>query len=108
MSVTDYVALLYWTGMQGRVDKRGKIPDELTPILQRFGIAADMWSELVWNYKKYFGKSSSAGSQETCERQLHIPSDVLFADREPLRVVFSSVNTFRRCEDQVIELRRYR
>ncbi len=26
MSLSDYVTLLYWTGKQGRSDKRGKIP----------------------------------------------------------------------------------
>ncbi len=65
MSLSDYVALLYWTGKQVRSDKRGKIPDELRPILQQIGIASDMWSDLVWNYKKYFGMSSSAGKPQS-------------------------------------------
>ncbi len=64
MTLSDYLALLCWTGKQGRAGKRGKIPDELKPILQQVGIASAMWSDLVWNYKKYFGKSSSAGKPE--------------------------------------------
>jgi hypothetical protein len=64
MSLVDYLALLDWTGRQRRADKRGVIPEHLKPILQRLGVEASMWSDLVWNYKRYFGKSSSAGSPD--------------------------------------------
>jgi hypothetical protein len=62
MSLQDYLALLDWTGKQGRIDKRGKIPSHLQPILKRLGIDSQMWCDLVWSFKKYFGGSSSAGS----------------------------------------------
>lgn len=76
MSVSEYVALLYWTGKQGCVDKRGKIPEQLQPILKQIGIAGEMWSDLVWNYKKYFGRSRSAGKpasmrEEAANAQRH-------------------------------------
>ncbi len=45
-------------------DKRGSIPAELAPILERLGIEGSMWCDLVWEYKKYFGKSSSAGASD--------------------------------------------
>ncbi len=64
LSVEEYVTLLDWTGRQGRPDKRGSIPAELAPILERLGIEGSMWCDLVWEYKKYFGKSSSAGSSD--------------------------------------------
>jgi len=65
LKLTEYIDLLDWTGREGRPDKRGRIPKELAPILQRIGIDANMWSDLVWGFKKYFGKSSSAGSPKS-------------------------------------------
>jgi len=64
MRLEDYVALLYWTGRQGRGDKTGKITAEHAPILARLGIAEGMWCDLVWNFKKYFGKSRGPGSPD--------------------------------------------
>ena len=64
MTSEDYIALLDWTGREGKPSKHGKVPAELAPILQRIGIEGSMWSELVWNYKRYFGKSSSAGRSD--------------------------------------------
>ena len=64
MSQEDYMALLDWTGREGKPSKQGKIPEELAPILEQLGIEGSMWSELVWNYKRYYGKSSSAGKPD--------------------------------------------
>lgn len=60
----EYLSLLIWTGRQGRPDKRGKISKEYAQVLSRLGISADMWCELVWNFKRYFGKSRGAGSPD--------------------------------------------
>ncbi len=70
MSLKDYLTLLDWTGRQGRLDKRGKVPASLAPILQRIGIESSMWCDLVWNFKKYFGKSAGrpASLQTEAER----------------------------------------
>jgi hypothetical protein len=64
MSLEDYLALLYWTGRQGRDDKSGKITNDYAPILAKLGIAEGMWCDLVWNYKRYFGKSRGPGSPD--------------------------------------------
>ena len=64
MPLAQYLKLLDWTGRQSRVDKRGKIPQELAPIFERLGIEPTMWSELVWGFSKYFGRSRAAGSPE--------------------------------------------
>ena len=64
----DYMKLLDWTGRQGRSDKRGKIPAALAPILERLGIDPSMWFDLVWGYKKYFGRSRAAGRPEDMHR----------------------------------------
>jgi hypothetical protein len=67
MSLIDYLKLLDWTGRQGQLDKRGKIPRRLSPILERIGIAPEMWSDLVLNFKRYFGKGPAAGSPESLQ-----------------------------------------
>jgi hypothetical protein len=65
MSREDYLALLDWTGRKKRPDKQGAIPENLQPILERLGIASNMWSDLVWNYQRYYGKSSGAGKPQS-------------------------------------------
>ncbi len=72
VSLEEYFELLVFTGKQGRSDKRGKIKagGETAPtstasvILSKLGIADGMWCELVWNFKKYFGRSRGAGSPD--------------------------------------------
>lgn len=56
MPLGEYLDLLDWTGRQGRKDKRGKIPADVAPILKRLGIDGGMWCDLVWNFKRYFGR----------------------------------------------------
>jgi hypothetical protein len=64
MSFEEYRRLLEWTGRQKRSDKKGSIPTDYAPVLERVGIDAGMWIDLVWNFKKYFGKSRGAGSPD--------------------------------------------
>ena len=63
MNFADYLKLLNWTSRQ-RVGSLEKtiIPKGLEPILQRIGIDGKMWCDLVWNFKKYFGRGSAVGS----------------------------------------------
>lgn len=68
MSLSDYLKLLDWTGRQGRTDKPGKIPDSLAPILERIGIDGSLWCDLVWNFKRYFGRSRALGKTENLKR----------------------------------------
>ena len=68
LSLSDYLKLLDWTGRQGRRDKRGKIPSGLAPILQRIGIDSSMWCDLVWNFKRYFGRSRAAGRPDSMKQ----------------------------------------
>lgn len=66
MNLIDYLMLLDWTGHQriGSLDKP-VVPKELAPILKRIGIEGQMWCDLVWNFKKYFGRGSAAGSPDS-------------------------------------------
>lgn len=73
MSLADYLALLYWTGSQGRAGKSGKIAAvsgmDYAPVLVKLGIADGMWCDLVWNFKKYFGKSRGPGSPDRMQEE---------------------------------------
>jgi len=54
ISLDDYLKLLDWTGRQVRQDKKGSIPSELAPILQRLQINADNWLETVSEFDSRF------------------------------------------------------
>ena len=66
LNLLDYLKLLDWTSRQraGSLDK-AVVPKALEPILTRIGINANMFIDLVWNFKKYFGRGNSAGSPKT-------------------------------------------
>ena len=46
----QYLSLLDWTGRQVRQDKRGSIPADLAPILERLQIVEEQWFETVLNF----------------------------------------------------------
>lgn len=56
MSLESYLELLDWTGRQVRSDKRGSIPDHLSPILERIGMSPTHWCELVQEYDSLFNR----------------------------------------------------
>ncbi len=58
----DYLELLRWTAQQAVSDAVSKLPDKLAEKLVAMGIEASMWRDLVWHFKKYFGRSTCAGS----------------------------------------------
>ncbi|MGH9655347.1 MAG: transposase [Bryobacteraceae bacterium] len=57
LSLDDYLALLDWTGRQIRSDKRGAIPDNLRPILERLAIKADAWLDTVTCFGRWFHRA---------------------------------------------------
>lgn len=66
LSVKDYLTLLRWTAKQhSDTSSTNSLPGQLESILSRLGIAAEMWRDLVWNFKRYFGKSTCAGSPDS-------------------------------------------
>jgi hypothetical protein len=66
MKLIDYLKLLKWTGQQ-RIGSLVKpiIPKDLEQILRKVGVDEKMWCDLVWNFKKYFGRGSAAGSPKS-------------------------------------------
>ena len=65
LGLRDYLTLLDWTGRQRVGVENADIPKELDAILRRIGIDGRMWVDLVWRFKKYFGKSGAAGSPKS-------------------------------------------
>lgn len=63
IQVEHYVMLLDWTGRELRADKRGSIPDNLAPIMERLGLDRSHWVETVRGFGRMFkqaaGRSSS-------------------------------------------------
>ena len=54
MPLADYLDLLDWTGRQVAPGKRGTIPAQLAPLLDRVGIPAESWVELSLGFGKLF------------------------------------------------------
>ena len=46
--------LLDWTGREVRRDKRGVIPDDLAPILDRLGVDRANWVDTVRDFGRMF------------------------------------------------------
>ncbi len=53
------------TGRQRGSAQKADIPMDLDPILKRIGIDGRMWVDLVWRFKRYFGRSGAAGSPQS-------------------------------------------
>jgi len=62
LKLSDYLKLLDWTGRERGSVQKAELPSHLDPILKRIGIDGRMWCDLVWNFKKYFGRGSAVGS----------------------------------------------
>jgi hypothetical protein len=60
----EYLELLRWTSQQEPTGQVSEVPKQVSRSLSRLGIASSMWRDLVWNFKKYFGRSSCAGSPQ--------------------------------------------
>ncbi len=58
MSLDDYLRILDWTGRQIHRDKRGAIPKDLAPILDRVGMCGESWVETVTNFGRWFHRAA--------------------------------------------------
>jgi hypothetical protein len=62
IQVEHYVMLLDWTGRELRADKRGAIPDQLAPIVDRLGINRANWVETVRGFGRLFKQAAGRPS----------------------------------------------
>jgi REP element-mobilizing transposase RayT len=65
LSLVDYLQLLDWTARQVARGKRSDAPSERTPVLERFGLQATAWTELVRDFGKLF--AAVAGRPSTVD-----------------------------------------
>jgi REP element-mobilizing transposase RayT len=54
MTLDQYLQLLDWTGRELRSDKRGSIPRDLDPVLDRLQCGQETWLDLVKHFRKRF------------------------------------------------------
>ena len=67
MSFAEYLALLDWTGRQIREDKRGAIPEDAPPILERLNLNGENWLNLVHDFRRKFRRA--AGTPESLAKE---------------------------------------
>jgi hypothetical protein len=67
ISLSKYLELLDWTGRQLRSGKRGTIPAELAPILERLGLDAAGWCDLVKKFGKLFKRAAGNAASLSSE-----------------------------------------
>jgi hypothetical protein len=63
ISLSDYLRLLDWSGRQIRSGKRGAIPGDLVPILQRLAIEPDEFLDTVENFPRLFPRLAGKAEQ---------------------------------------------
>ncbi len=63
---SDYLELVDWTGRAIRSDKRGRIPENVPPILNRLGVETESWIDTVRHFRLHF--YDCVGPPETMER----------------------------------------
>ncbi len=64
MNLDEYLALLQFTAGKGTSNEAGRNGPDPTKTLSKLGIGQDLWCDLVWGFKKYFGRSRGAGSPD--------------------------------------------
>ncbi len=89
MELDDYLRILDWTGRQVRRGKRGAIPKELAPLLERLGMSVEFWLETATNFGRWFhraaGRVSLLAEEAGPRRQTLVPGRGLLS--ASLRVV---------------------
>ena len=68
MSFELSLKLLDWTGRQIRPkNRKGRIPSDLAPILERVGLSGELWCDLVKRFGKIFKRV--AGTPESLAQE---------------------------------------
>ena len=65
-SLDEYLQVLDWTGRQLRPDKRGSIPTDLPPVLERLGLQEKAWLACIRDFKRLF--KTAVGSASSLAR----------------------------------------
>ena len=62
VGLDEYLRILDWTGRQVRSDKRGAIPADLRPMLDRLGLQRECWIDCVDNFGRWFHRAAGCVS----------------------------------------------
>ena len=85
MSLDEYLRLLDWCGREVRGDKRGAIPADLPPILERLGVVGDELVETIREFPRCFRRLAGSVNHLT-ERAAQIGRRWLHGVRRAARV----------------------
>jgi REP element-mobilizing transposase RayT len=66
MSEDDYLRLLDWSGRALHPSKRGSIPSDLAPILERLEVNSESWLDCIQNFGRWFRRA--AGKPRSLEK----------------------------------------
>lgn len=66
LQLTDYLKLVEWTGREIVRGKKGRIPQQCKPILERLGLDREIWCELVRDFGRLFRRV--AGSAQSLKQ----------------------------------------
>ena len=71
LKLEQYLQLLDWSGRQVRANKRGAIPAQLAPILERLQISTTCWVDLIDGFGRWFHRvvGRPPNMEAECERQ---------------------------------------
>ncbi len=86
IEIKKYVMLLDWTGRELRRDKRGAIPDDLAPILDRLGVDRSNWVQTVRDFGRMF--KQAAGRARSLVQAAPRSSRRWFQGKAAARVAF--------------------
>jgi len=75
MSFAEYLNLLDLTGRQIRADKRGAIPADLAPIVERLHVDSDGWLKLMGRFGRLFRRAAGRPQSMQIEREVRQPAD---------------------------------
>lgn len=86
MTFAEYLQLLDWTGRQLRPDKRGEIPADLAPILERLRVSDEGWMQLMGGFSRLFRRA--AGRPQSMQREREERGCRLMQGIRPSRAIF--------------------
>lgn len=69
MRFDEYLQLIDWTGRQIRADKRGVIPPDVAPILERLNLSSEGWLNLLYDFRRKFRRAAGTPASLMKEAQ---------------------------------------
>lgn len=82
----DYLKLVDWSGRTIRADKRGSIPSELLPILERLRVRSTGWLSCIQHFGRMFKRS--AGNPEIVAKRAELRGIQRIAGHGNIRATF--------------------